>query len=64
MFGQSYMMTRGGPGTETRTAIMYIANQGLQSYHMGSAAAMSYVLAVVLGAVSILYARVLGGRND
>jgi multiple sugar transport system permease protein len=64
MFGQSYMMTRGGPGTETRTAIMYIANQGLQSYHMGSAAAMSYMLAVVLGAVSILYARVLGGRND
>jgi multiple sugar transport system permease protein len=64
MFGQSYVMTRGGPGTETRTAIMYIANQGLQSYHMGSAAAMSYMLAVVLGAVSILYARVLGGRND
>jgi len=64
MFGQSYVMTRGGPGNETRTAIMYIANQGLQSYHMGSAAAMSYVLAAVLAVVSIVYARGLGGRND
>jgi multiple sugar transport system permease protein len=64
MFGQSYVMTRGAPGNETRTAIMYIANQGLQSYHMGAAAAMSYILALVLAAVSILYARFLGGRND
>jgi multiple sugar transport system permease protein len=64
MFGQSYVMTHGAPGNETRTAILYIANQGLQSYHMGAAAAMSYILAVVLAVVSIVYARVLGGRND
>ena len=31
MFGQSYLVTRGGPGDETRTAIMYIADEGLRS---------------------------------
>ena len=30
MFGQSYLITQGAPGNETRTAIMYIAETGLQ----------------------------------
>ena len=42
IFGQSYLMTNGAPGTETRTAIYYIADTGLQNYQMGAAAAMSY----------------------
>ena len=28
MFGQSYLMTKGAPGTETRTAIYQIAETG------------------------------------
>ncbi|MBE1878398.1 carbohydrate ABC transporter permease [Myceligenerans pegani] len=48
MFGQSYLMTEGGPGRSTRTAIMRIADTGLSSFQMGSAAAMSYVLTLVL----------------
>ena len=46
MFGQSYLMTEGAPGTETRTAIYYIAETGLRNFQMGDAAAMSYVLTV------------------
>ncbi len=53
MFGQSYLMTRGGPGVETRTAIGFIAETGLTSYQMGDAAAMSYVLTVVLMLLSV-----------
>ena len=53
MFGQSYLMTRGAPGTETRTAIYYIADTGLKNYQMGDAAAMSYLLTVVLVILSI-----------
>jgi multiple sugar transport system permease protein len=53
MFGQSYLMTKGSPGTETRTAIYLIADTGLKNYQMGDAAAMSYVLTVVLMALSI-----------
>ena len=53
MFGQSFLMTRGGPGVETRTAIGYIAQTGLTNYQMGDAAAMSYVLTVVLILLSV-----------
>jgi multiple sugar transport system permease protein len=48
VFGQPYIVTQGAPGNETRVAIMYIAEEGLRNFNMGSAAAMSYVLALVL----------------
>ena len=53
MFGQSYLMTRGAPGRETRTAIYEIAETGLRNYQMGSAAAMSYVLTLMLVLASV-----------
>lgn len=53
MFGQSYLMTKGAPGIETRTAIYYIADTGLRNYQMGDAAAMSYLLTVVLMLASV-----------
>jgi multiple sugar transport system permease protein len=54
MFGQAFLITQGAPGNETRTAIMYIAEEGLASFRMGNAAAMSYVLAVFLMIISVL----------
>jgi multiple sugar transport system permease protein len=54
MFGQSYLLTKGAPGNTTRTAIMYIANEGLSQNQMGAASAMSYVLFVVLAVISII----------
>lgn len=53
MFGQSYLITQGGPGRETRTAIYQIAETGLRNFQMGSAAAMSYVLTAVLTVMSV-----------
>ncbi|GAB3688838.1 sugar ABC transporter permease [Angustibacter aerolatus] len=53
MFGQSYLMTRGAPGRETRTAIYQITETGLTNFQMGDAAAMSYVLTVVLMLLSV-----------
>ena len=41
MFGQSFLMTKGAPGRETRTAIYHIAETGLQNFQMGEAAAAS-----------------------
>jgi multiple sugar transport system permease protein len=52
MFGQAYLTTQGAPAQGTRTAIMFIAEEGFQDFHLGSAAAMSYVLAVFLMALS------------
>ena len=54
MFGQSYLITQGGPGRETRTAIYQIAETGLRQYQMGSAAAMSYVLTAMLMLLSVV----------
>ena len=57
MFGQSYVMTEGAPGDQTRTAIYYIASQGLRDFQMGEAAAASWILTLFLMALSILVFR-------
>ena len=48
MFGQSFLMTQGGPGTETRTAIYQIADTGLTNFSSGAATAMSMIFTVSL----------------
>lgn len=64
MFGQSYLLTKGGPGTETRTVIMYIADQGLSQNNMAPAAAMSYVLFAALTIISIVNFRLSRERVE
>lgn len=54
MFGQAFIMTNGQPGQETRTAIFYIAETGLQGFRMGEAAAASWVLTLILMLTSVL----------
>jgi multiple sugar transport system permease protein len=64
MFGQAYLITEGGPGDDTQTAIMYIAEEGLRSFNMGSAAAMSYMLALFLAVISIANFGLFRYRED
>ena len=64
MFGQSYLLTKGGPGTETRTVIMYIADQGLSQNNMAPAAAMSYVLFAALAIISVINFRLQRERVE
>ena len=54
MFGQSFLMTVGGPGTETRTAIYQIADTGLTNFNAGASAAMSMIFSFFLMLVSLL----------
>ncbi|MFP7297921.1 carbohydrate ABC transporter permease [Neobacillus niacini] len=44
LFGQPYLMTNGGPGTETRALVQYIYEKGFIEQQMGVASSMSYVL--------------------
>jgi multiple sugar transport system permease protein len=53
MFGQSFLMTQGGPGTETRTGIYEIAEVGLRQFNTGQAAAMSLIFTFFLMVVSL-----------
>lgn len=64
MFGQSYLLTAGGPGNTTRTAIMYIADQGLSQNNMAPAAAMSYVLFAFLAIISVINFRLQRERVE
>ena len=54
MFGQAFIMTNGAPARETRTAIFYIAETGLQDFQMGEAAAASWILTVALMLLSLV----------
>ncbi|MBA3233059.1 MAG: sugar ABC transporter permease [Propionibacteriales bacterium] len=63
MFGQSFLMTNGGPGEKTRTAIFYIADTGLQNFQMGSAAAASWILTLVLMLTSVVVFTVFRERE-
>ncbi|HEX2910257.1 MAG TPA: sugar ABC transporter permease [Chloroflexia bacterium] len=64
VFGQPFIITQGAPGNDTRSAIMYISNEGLRSYRMGSAAAMSYILAIFLALISIVNFKFFSYKGD
>jgi multiple sugar transport system permease protein len=63
MFGQALLITQGGPGDTTTTALMVITDVGFAQFRMGQAAAMSYVLAICLAIVSLITFRLLKERN-
>jgi multiple sugar transport system permease protein len=64
VFGQAYLITRGGPANQTKTAIWHIADEGLRSFNMGDAASMSYMLAAFLIVIAVLNFKFFGQRND
>jgi multiple sugar transport system permease protein len=64
MFGQSYLITQGAPGTETRTVVAYVVDLGLGQNDAGRAAAMSVTLTVMLALVSAANFRLLRYREE
>jgi multiple sugar transport system permease protein len=64
LFGQSYLITQGAPGTETRSVVWYIVERGLGNNDAGRAAAMSVTLTLMLAVVSIVNFRLFRYRED
>lgn len=54
IFGQVYIMTRGGPGTATRVLIQHIYESGFRDFEIGYASSMSVFLFIVMAVVSAL----------
>ena len=52
VFGQVYIMTRGGPGDSTRVLIQHIYEAGFRDLQLGYAAAVSLFLFTVMAVVS------------
>ncbi|MFF5072312.1 carbohydrate ABC transporter permease [Micromonospora olivasterospora] len=64
VFGQSYLITLGAPGEQTRTVVWRIVDEGLRYDDAGQAAAMSIVFALALAVVSVVNFRLLRYRED
>ena len=63
MVGQSQIMTGGGPGNETRTALLYMYETGFTGqFQLGQAAAMALIVAAMMAVVSVINFRVF--RSD
>jgi len=59
MFDEVYVVTRGGPGMTTRTLSMQIFYTAYQFYHLGLAAAMSWILIMVTSIIAYFLIRML-----
>lgn len=57
VFDQPYVLTRGGPGDSTRTAVMVIYESAFQELRFGRAFAIGIVLMLVISAVTALQFR-------
>ncbi len=64
VFGQSYILTGGGPHYSTLTVVLYMYQTGFSLYRLGYACAVAYMLfAVILGVTAVQY-RIIAGRSE
>jgi multiple sugar transport system permease protein len=61
---QILVMTEGGPGTETYTISYLIFDQAFQKYDFGTASAMSVILFLITGVLTILMFRASGDMEQ
>lgn len=64
VFGQVWLVTRGGPANATRTMIQYIYETGFRSNELGLATAMSFIFFIILLVLSILQFTFFGRKGD
>ncbi|CCJ32674.1 MULTISPECIES: carbohydrate ABC transporter permease [Caloramator] len=63
IFGQPYMVTRGGPGNATKVLLMYIRDVAFGQYRMGSASAMAIMMGLVMIVFSIIQYKLLSPKE-
>jgi multiple sugar transport system permease protein len=57
IFAEPYVMTQGGPLNKTLTIVMMMYQQGFKFWRMGYAAAVAFILFLVIGAATLLQMR-------
>ncbi len=63
VFGQSHLMSKGGPNDTTQVLVRYIYQTGFRDSDLGEASAMAIFLFVVMGGFSVLQF-ILGRERD
>ena len=64
IYGQPYLMTRGGPGTSTKVLLMNIVDEAFEQRQLGNAAAMSLLMALIMIVISIVQFRLTNRKGD
>ncbi len=57
IFAEPYVMTRGGPLNKTVTLVMLMYEQGFKFWRMGYAAAVAFILFLIIGGATLLQLR-------
>jgi multiple sugar transport system permease protein len=60
VFDLAYIMTDGGPGTETLFYVLYIFRNGFEFFRMGYASALAWVLFLLILGLTFLNFRASG----
>jgi len=63
VFGQTFMITRGGPELSTRVLVQYIYDTAFHYYRMGYGSAMSWLLFLIIAIFSIIQFRLYRGKQ-
>ncbi|MCK1994739.1 sugar ABC transporter permease [Peribacillus muralis] len=64
IYGQPYLMTRGGPGTSTQVLLMNIVEEGFNQRQLGNAAAMSIMMALIMIIISLVQFRLTREKKE
>jgi multiple sugar transport system permease protein len=54
VFAQPYLLTKGGPGNNTQTLVLFVYNEGWRFLHMGLAAAAGWILFVIIMGITAI----------
>ncbi|MBI2941802.1 MAG: sugar ABC transporter permease [Chloroflexi bacterium] len=63
LFGEAFVMTKGGPGYATTTLVYYIYRMGFEAFRMGYAALIAWVLFLLIFAVTLVQWRIARERG-
>lgn len=64
VFGQPYLMTKGGPVGSTTTLVLYLYELGFQTRELGFGSAVGYTLLVILVGVSLINYYIVGMSDE
>jgi multiple sugar transport system permease protein len=64
VFGQIDVMTKGGPGGQTRSIVYYIFERSFKEYQLGYGSAIAFILFAVLFVLSIMQLRLFSREED
>lgn len=62
LFDEVFVLTKGGPGSSTEVISIHIWRVGFKFFHVGYAAAMSYVILAIILAITVFLYKTMGAE--